>query len=294
MAVFLCLALVVAVAGGCRHEAPVEPEKQIAEGWKWYRSGDFSLAIKAFESALTAAPTNGILRQQALYGLASTWALRRPDEDPQRAMAYHREVMAADPKGDLAGWSALALARLRTMPVAGESVELKEHLKAYQEVIDSFPHHTAGEEAFLFLQAARLSDPQAGQEQAVLEALEAYVKAHPESPWRGTCFRLIAHCCDVLDRKERRFEATVEEWKAKEAMAPTNALPDRSFTYWRLATLAEFTLGDFDLAREYYGKLIADYPTEQRVFLAKQELKRMEALEKTLRAETGPAGETTR
>ena len=33
------------------------------------------------------------------------------------------------------------------------------------------------------------------------------------------------------------------------------------------------------MAREYYGKLIANYPTEQRVFLAKQELKRMDDLE---------------
>ena len=56
--------------------------------------------------------------------------------------------------------------------------------------------------------------------------------------------------------------------------------------------MAEFGAGDFGVAREYYRKLIAEYPDEQRVFLAKQELKRMDELEARLRAEAGARKET--
>jgi hypothetical protein len=80
-------------------------------------------------------------------------------------------------------------------------------------------------------------------------------------------------------------EAIREEWKAKEAAAPAGTPPDRRLLYWRVATLAEFELGDFDLARENYRKIIAEYPTEQLVFLCKQELKRMDALEEKLRGQ---------
>ena len=287
--VLVLVALSVTGVGGCRRESPVDPAKRIAEGWSWYRSGDFGLAITAFEAALTSVGTNVGLRQRALYGLASTWNLRRPDDDPERATLYYHEVIDADPKSDLAAWSTLAMARMRTLPVAGESVDLKEQVKAYQAVIDAYAAHPAGEEAFVFQQAARLSDAQAGEEQATLAALEEYLKAHPQTPWRAAIDRLIAHCCEVLDLKEQRLAATIEEWQTSEAsrLKAADAPPtqDRSFIYWRLATLEEFEEGDFDRAREYYRKLIADYPTEQRVFLAKQELKRMDELEAKVRGE---------
>ena len=47
--------------------------------------------------------------------------------------------------------------------------------------------------------------------------------------------------------------------------------------------VAEFDVGDFGLARLYYRKLIEEYPKEQRVFLAKQELKRMDEMEIEIR-----------
>lgn len=50
---------------------------------------------------------------------------------------------------------------------------------------------------------------------------------------------------------------------------------------------AEFDLGDFTLAREFYQKLIKEYPTDQRVFPAKLALKRMDETEAKIRAEIG-------
>lgn len=286
LALILAMALGVAGMGGCRAATRVEPAKRIAEGWNWYRSGDFGPAMEAFEAALDGAGTNDTLRQQAWYGLATTWNLRRPDEDPDRATACYREAIAVAPASDLAAWSWLALARMRTRPVAGEDVEAKEQVRAYQDVIDRFPFHPAGEEAFLFQQAARITlMPGTNETHAVLDALGTFLTTHPATPWRSAAWRLVAHCCDVLRLKERRLAAALEEWKTKE-VDPLNPNQDLALTYWRIATLAEFEVGDFAMAREYYSGLITNYPTEQRVFPAKQELKRMDDLETSLK---GPA-----
>jgi tetratricopeptide (TPR) repeat protein len=280
----LLTVLGLSMSTGCRREARVDPAQQVETGWSWYRSGDFGLAIKAFEAALANAGRDGLVRQQALYGLASTWNLRRPDEDLERAKQYYDEAIAANPTSDLAAWSLLAVARMQAAPVAGEATDVKVQVKAYQDVIARFPFHPAGEEAFLFQQAARLSETGANETADVLAALDAFLDTHPQTPWRSTAYRLIAHCCELLGLKERWVDAAKKEWDFR-AIDPRKAAQDLSWKYWRIATLAEFETGDFALAREYYGKLLTEYPTEQRAFLAKQELKRMDELEARVRGQ---------
>lgn len=283
------MALGLGGAGGCRQSHRAETEDRAQEGWTWYRSGDFGPAVKAFEAALARAGTNTVRQQHALYGLGCTWALRRPGEDPDKAAAYFQKVIVADPKSDLAAWSSLALARMQTLPVAGEAVAIKNQVQAYQAVIDAFPDSPAAEEAFVFQQAARLGDARAGEEQATLATLEAFIRDHPQTPWRSSIFQLIAHCYTALNRPEQRLAAILEATKARELLASAGTIPDRRLLYWQVATLAEFELGDFDLARENFRKLIAEYPTDQLVFISKQELKRMDALEEKIRGkETTP------
>lgn len=279
-------------AGGCRVSAPaVPPEEAVADGWRWYGGGEFGLAVKAFEAALSGVGTNILLRQQALYGLANTWNLRRPGENLAKAEAHYRDVIAAEPTADLAAWSALALARMRAAPVGGEPVALDVQEQAYQAVADAYPSHPAGEEAFLYQQAARLNDPRAGREREVLAALDAYLTARPATPWRTTIFRLSAHCCEVLGLPERRVAALLQELAANQATAAaTSTRADSLMSYWWLATAAHYDLGDFEMARDFYGRLIREYPTDQRVFPAKQALLWMDERERGWLAEDA-AGE---
>jgi hypothetical protein len=65
---------------------------------------------------------------------------------------------------------------------------------------------------------------------------------------------------------------------------PTNPRTDFSSAYWAIATRAEFREGDFEVARRYYGKLMAEYPTDMRAFGAGLALKRMDEVEARLRA----------
>ena len=279
----VCCLLLLA---GCHRAPEVGPAARIRTGWARYAEGDLDLAAVEFEGALSGLPAPGPLRAQALHGLAVTWDLRRPGQDPDRAAQLYRAAMAAAPTNDLAGWCALALARMQATQAAVSEPDVQSLRRVYQQVIDQFPAHPAAEEAFLFQQAARLAQPDAAESRAVLAALEDFLRTHPQSPQSAAAYRLVAHCAEVLGLPDKRLEATLAEWHAGE-VDPLNSAQDLSWVYWRIATLAEFETGDFVLAREYYRKLIAEYPTEQRVFLAKQELQRMDDLERQLAGGAG-------
>ena len=275
--------------GGGRESAG----ERLTRGYDRYRLGEFSLALKDFEAAAQGTEPGGSNHLAALYAQATTWNLRRPDEDRVRAERLYREVIALAPTNDLAAWSWLALARMKAAPVGGEIPPLQPQIEAYQEVIARFPFHPAGEEAFLHQQAARLEQPDEARSREVLAALETFLGTHPQSPWRSTAYGLVGHCCAVLGLKDRRLEAVFEAWRSAEIdpASPPSAR-DLSGFYWQVATLAEFETGDFAMAREYYRKFMAEYPREQRVFVAKQELKRMDELEERIRGqESGGRGQ---
>jgi len=284
------LALMALLAGGCSGGALHEPDDPVEAGWEWFRSGEFGLAEKTFERAERAAGSNVANRAEALYGQAVTWHLRRPGGNATRADALYREVIATAPDHELAGWSALGLARLPEALPPGREPPRDERLQGYQAVIDRFPGHPAAEEAFLLQQGLRLAEPASDAEpRAVLAALDAFLAAHTNSPNIVTLWSLTEQAATWLGLPDRRLEAIFQQWRAAPVdPAATNAVSDLSQTYWRIATVAEFEVGDFHLAREYYGKLIKEYPTQQRVFLAKQELRRMGELEARLRREGAP------
>ncbi|MEI8243859.1 MAG: tetratricopeptide repeat protein, partial [bacterium] len=262
---------------GCHgsHER-ISPAVLLDAGWNNYRLGEFDLAQKNFEQTLRQAAEGSTAHLAALYGAAVTWDLRRPGENAERAAQLYRAVIASAPTNDLAAWSWLALARMKATRPPGREVAREELLRGYQEVTDRFPHHPAGEEALLFQQAALLETSLEQDAQAVLATLERFLRTHPESPWRNAAYRLIGHACDVLRQHPKRLEAALQELQTQE-IDRLNPSSDLSWPYWSIAVIAEFDVGDFARARQYYRKLIAEYPTDQKVFLAKQELARMDA-----------------
>jgi len=278
------IAFLVCFPGCAEQKNSVSPEERLAAGWQNFRGGEFSLALRDFKGVGAVTAIDSPVHLAALYGEATTWYLRRPDEDPARSATLYRQVIQLAPTNSLAAWSWLALARIKAQPVEGNAPELEPLVLAYQEVIDRFPFHPAGEEALLLQQAARLEDPGTARAREVLEVLDAFLETHPESPWRSAAYGLVAHCCRMLGLEERRLEAAIQAWKMAE-VDPTNPFQDLAVTYWQIATIAEFELGDFETAREYYRRLIDEYPAEQRVFVAIQELARMDELEARLRTE---------
>ena len=251
-------------------------------GWEHFRLAEFNLAVKTFEQATTLTKTNPPLRAQALYGLAMTWALRRPGEDPDEAVKLYRQAIAVAPDSESAAWSLLAIARMTHAAAALKDAQDSDEVRrAYQDVIDKFPMRAAGEEAFLFQQAAQLAVPRPETARPAVAALTEFLQTQPRTPYRRAAWSLIAHGDQILGENDQRLVALLQMLSTAEV--DEHAPLYHATEYWSIATLAEFDCGNFALAREYYQKLITEYPTDKRIFLAKRELQHMADVEARLR-----------
>ena len=87
---------------------------------------------------------------------------------------------------------------------------------------------------------------------------------------------MIAHGYLILGNAPKQLTAWQQRLATLEPAA-RHAM-DLVGAYYRIANLAEFECGDFSVAQEFYQHLIQEFPNDQRVFIARQELQRMAAL----------------
>jgi outer membrane protein assembly factor BamD (BamD/ComL family) len=280
-----CLLLLGLSLAGCGRSGTSRTATQLLdEGWNRYSLGNFDLAQKAFAQAAAKPGISASLRLQALYGQATTLQWRKPDPDPVGAAELYERVAAQDPDSDLAAWSLLALARMQYVLPSGQQCDAQAVAAAYQRVIDRYPHHQAGEQAFLSLQALRLEDNDAAAARQVLAALDEFLAGHPQSHFLSTAYTLRAHSYRLLDRPRERLDNMIQSLNHIE-VDPRNPALSLATTYWQIASTAEFDLGDFDTARRYYHKLIAEYPTDQKNYLSQLQLENMDQVEARIRRE---------
>jgi tetratricopeptide (TPR) repeat protein len=271
-------------AAGCGPPAAGEPTEQIQIGWNRYRVGEFGDAIAAFEKARDATPADHPLRVKALYGLATSWNLRRPGEDPELARRLYQQVLDLAPPSDEAAWSLLALARMKHLLPVGQEPDLAEVRRAYQEVIDRFPNHVAGHEAFMHQQATLVASFKPEDARQVITNVQAFIQKHPDSQFLSPLYGLIGTCHFILNEPQERLAAELKAYDTHE-LDPTNPNQDNTGVYWSLACIAEYDVGDFATARRFYRLLLEEYPADIRVYAAKQSLKRMDEIEARFRAE---------
>ena len=272
------------VVAGCspasRTETTADP---LEDGWMQYSLGEFDRAIADFEQVAQTEPKDSQRYLMATYGLATTWNLRRPGEDLEKALLYYRQILDLAPTNDLAAWSLLALARIEHLVPVGEEPDYKKVNKAYQDVIDRFGNHLAAKEAFIYKMSLLISSLKPEDAREALRQLEPFVQT-ADAPFLGPAYSLIAVAHQTLGHQEGRLRAEIRSFETTE-IDPANPFNEFSWQYWNIATIAEFEVGDFDTARTYYRRLIAEYPRDKRVFGCKIALKRMDELEARLRAE---------
>lgn len=257
----------------------------IADGWTAYRLSEFQNAVLAFESARASAETGSDDWAMATYGLATTWDLRRPGEDPKQASQLYQEILAAAPDSPMIPWTELALARQMHLVPVGQEPDYAAVNKAYQHILDQFPDHLAAKEAFLYLQSIQLAKLESKSTRAAVAKLEEFV-AREKKEFLSPAWSLLAVGYTTLGDQEKRLLAEKNSFEATE-VDPSDPFIEFAWAYWNLGTIAEFEVGDFALARQYYQLLIDKYPKDIRVYGCKQALSRMDALEAKIRAEEG-------
>jgi tetratricopeptide (TPR) repeat protein len=282
----------LSMAAGCRKPPDAgNPSDGLDRGWRHFQIGEFTQATDQFEAArnsldLQMAPQDDVRRLQALYGLGQTWDLGRRDESgAAKAIPFYQQIITAAPNSDLAAWSMLALARSQDLAAAG-AADTKAVQSLYQKVVDRFPSHPAGEEAFMYIQTLRLvGDHDTARATEVLTLLDQFIAGHRSSRFVSEAYSLkAAWCCQRIGKPQEKLTAMEKAFATRE-VDPANPRMDNAAPYWSLATTAEFDAGDFAIARKYYRLLRSEYPTDQRSFPAAQQLQRMDAIEARLRRE---------
>ena len=251
-----------------------EAGERIATAWDDFRMGEFNRAVTGFEIAVAWAKDQPELKLKALYGLACALSLKTPDPDRERAVKVYSDVLAAAPDGELAPWCMLALARMKHVVEVGQDPDYAEVRKAYQAVIDKYPFHQAGEEAFIYQQSTYVLSLERRDAETALAALKVFLAAHEASRLKSPAWGLMAECYQTMGNPEEQLKCAIRALETKE-MDPTNPVADNAEAFWKLATLAEFQVGDAVTASKYYGLLLKDYPTDARRYAAEQGLLRL-------------------
>lgn len=277
--VFGLLLLITVLIGGCgRAGGSGGAAEEVALGWAAFGRGDFSRATDLFDGVARSTAPGDRLHDQAIYGLASTWAFRRPGENLTTAEGLFRQLIDTHAVGHLDAWSALAIARMWHVRPVGEDVDLGRVAALYQAVIDGFPGTLAADEAFVYQQTivATTTDPALAARS--LAELRAFVARRAGSPYVSPAYQLIAAACHTLRRPDEQLAAEIKALQTREEDAGNPTL-DRAQAYWNIACVAEFDAGNLAVARQYYELFLKQAPNDQKAFPARQALERLQAIE---------------
>ena len=278
----LVCALLVFVFQACGKEEVGTSEQQIQEGWKRYRLSEFSEALDIFESVAASQPRGSEAYFQSLFGQASCWNHRRDGRDTAKAISLYQEVIAHTPANPLAAWCALDIVRAKHLAPADQERDYPKLAEEYGEVYKKYPDSLAGEEAFVYQIRLILPTASAEETPAKLSEIEAFLEQHPNTPFRSQLYTLMAEASHRLNQEEKRLDYMIKAIEARE-VDPRTPFFELSTAYWNIAYAAEFEAGNFAVAREYYQRLINEFPRESRVFASRKALARMDAVEAAIR-----------
>ncbi|MGI6496369.1 MAG: tetratricopeptide repeat protein [Kiritimatiellia bacterium] len=273
------LAALAIACGGCSgaKSSANTADAAIAEGWEYFEASEYSLALAGFLRAEELAGDDATL-QEAKFAQGLIWHVRtRPDNNPAKAREAYRKAIEIDPRSELAAWADLWCARIASEVDRGEYPPAADRLAAYQGVVERYPDHPAGEEAFLCVEAIKLEEDTPEIARTVRAELEDFLATHPDSDWRQTAYGLLVHCDDLLDDLDALYDHSRKGWEAR-YVNPADPEADPTLIHWKLALIAEFDVGDLEAAVAHYRAFIDRYPNHQRTFLALQELERLEAV----------------
>ncbi len=283
-----CMMGVLLLFQACEPKRAISsPEEEIREGWRLYRLSEFNSAVKTFQSVQASQPRGSEYYLQALYGEASCWNHRRDGRDIAEAVAAYQAVIEEAPENPLAAWCALDIVRTRHLAPADQPIDYERLIRDYTDVYQRYPQSPAGEEAFLYGSSLSLPSADPEQNRKLLQKINEFLSSHPKTPYLSQFYGLMADCYRDMDEQDQRIQYLIKALDAR-PLDPVSPIDDRSTAYWNIAYAAEFEAGNFALAREYYRRLMDEYPQDVRVFGVRKALARMDAIEAALREGRNP------
>lgn len=247
-----------------------------------YRMGEFSIATSIFQSLEKTEPPGSENQLQAIYGEASCWNCRRDNRDVAKAVELYRSLIAQAPHNPLAAWCALDIVHAAHYGSADQPVSDEQLARDYQAVYRQYPDTPAGEEAFLYANSLSLYNANAKEAKEILAELIAYTQAHPATPYLAAFDRLMALACDKTGDEGQRLDYLIKALQDHQA-DPTVPYFELPTAYWSIAYTAEYGAGNFKVARDYYQRLMTEFPRDKRVLAVRRALEEMEQVEGAVR-----------
>lgn len=271
--------VLLALTVGCRQDGGVveDPEAHIAAGWVEFRMGEYKRAAQMFGEVALGTDVDETSRLRALYGLGCTHWQKLPTADKPQARRIFTEIQELAPTSEYAAWSELALIRMDHIVPVGEKPDYPAIRQRYQALYERFPESMPGHEGFIYLAGTHIASLERGDLETAVTLLDQFIARHPDSPFISSGWFLRSRAAEFLARPEEMLEAKIRSLETVE-LDPSNPRMENSGRYWLIATTAEFEAGDFAVARDYYQRLIDEYPQDRRRFAAFQALDRLAAL----------------
>lgn len=268
--------------------AALSSDRACEDAWAMFRNAEYGIAQARFKKIAAEASCPNA-RARARYFEALTMGVR-PDADKKAAAKLFESVVADSPTGEWAAWSLLALARLKQQVAPGETPDYPAVRAACQRVIDAFPGSPVADEAFIHQQATYLAELSRSELLTARENLTRFVDRRSDSPFRTAALDLLRICYQQLGERELELATLLRAARLRDARPDENRGRDAATFYWTVATVAEFEVGDFAVAREFYRRFRDEFPKDNRCYGAKLALARMDALEARLKAEIAAGG----
>lgn len=259
-------------------------DKALDQGWTFFQVGEFNQSEKYFKEAIAKAGSDHLKQAEALYAMGMNHGFRRPKENITLAREYFQKVVDMDHGGelDLAPWCLLAEARLLALVAVGKEIDVPKLREAYEKVVAQYPFHPAGEEAFIYQQLTYIETSNADEIQKALPKLESFLKNHPQSKYRSQAEALISDGYWFLGDHEQQLKHLISSAELTETNPQSPR--DNSVLYFRIASIAQYEVGDLEVARKYYTKFLTENRTDKRRFNAKLALKQIDNIEAAVRA----------
>ena len=284
-----CCLTVVACFTGCDKGEPLSVSQQLDLGWEKLRVGNIDSSRLHFESAITTATSNQE-RAKAKFAMATSLSLPQitPDVERARKLLGEAIVLDADPGTETAPWAALLLARLGDLrdidPDAVDILVNPDARDKYRDVMTRWPTHPAAQEARAYLVTSLVAARTPDEATEAIRLVDEFVPVNQNSPWSATLLGLKSRALRTLGRSEDRLATEIQSLELARKIDAAGTT-EYAGNIWGIGIIAEFEAGDLAAARKYYNLLITEYPADQRVFNAEQALKRIDALEATLKQE---------
>jgi tetratricopeptide (TPR) repeat protein len=253
------------------------------EAWQDYHLSDFDRANNLFQRVETSSSEAQPEYVESLFGQASIWNTRQDDRDPARADALYAKIEQLDPRGPMGAWAMLDRVRVQHLRRADEPLDYQELARSYREVRQNYPGSAAGDEGYLQALAIEEINATPSQQRSLLNEYQPFLAQHPQSVYRGPIYAAMARLFGKLGQPQEKLSALLSslEFREIDKGNPNELLV---WNYWEIAVTAEFDAGNFAVARDYYRRIIQEYPSDLLVFRCQQALKRMDFVESELRA----------